>query len=300
MIVTAGLPSRRGQRIGQRRRARRGVAHRQGSRTPARSSVTSLFGGVPPSVRKPALASSASCSGLRMNRANSLAALTCSCDSQSPLSSTVGEVGHGRRARRQPRRELCSWRPAATAARWNSCCSVVTTACTGAVAGSAALEQRVQRGGGLGVGELGLPGHQRVAPRRSGAGRLAPGCGRRSHRLGRQVGRRRCRRSAAAPGAASPSPAGSARPARRDWSAAPAAFAQFCWARASLSCGRIGKQDGRGDQRAAVADGLRACGGLEPGLRDRACRDPQRGSLAQFSGPLADEAVDHLVGARRA
>jgi hypothetical protein len=52
--------------------------------------VTSLFGGVPPSVRKPALASSASCSGLRMKRANSLAALTCSWDSQLPLSSTVG------------------------------------------------------------------------------------------------------------------------------------------------------------------------------------------------------------------
>ncbi len=47
-------------------------------------SVTSLCGGVPPSVRKPAFASSASCSGLRMNRANSLAAVTCSCDSQSP------------------------------------------------------------------------------------------------------------------------------------------------------------------------------------------------------------------------
>ena len=52
--------------------------------------VTSLCGGVPPSVRKPALASSERCSGLRMNRANSLAAVTCSWDSQLPRSRTVG------------------------------------------------------------------------------------------------------------------------------------------------------------------------------------------------------------------
>ena len=52
--------------------------------------VTSLLGGLPPSVRKPALASSVSCSGSRMKRANSLAAVTCSWDNQSPLSRTVG------------------------------------------------------------------------------------------------------------------------------------------------------------------------------------------------------------------
>ena len=52
--------------------------------------VTSLFGDLLPSARKPALASSASWSGLCMNRANSLAAVTCSCDSHDPLSSTVG------------------------------------------------------------------------------------------------------------------------------------------------------------------------------------------------------------------
>ena len=52
--------------------------------------VTSLLGGLAPSTRKPALDSSASWSDLCMNRANSLAAVTCSCDSQDPLSSTVG------------------------------------------------------------------------------------------------------------------------------------------------------------------------------------------------------------------
>ena len=53
-------------------------------------SVTSFFGGVPPSVRKPALARSAMGSALRRYRANSLAALTCSWESQEPASNTVG------------------------------------------------------------------------------------------------------------------------------------------------------------------------------------------------------------------
>ena len=52
--------------------------------------VMSLFGVWPPSVRNPSLASSASCSGLRRNRENSLAAVTCYCDSHVPLSRTVG------------------------------------------------------------------------------------------------------------------------------------------------------------------------------------------------------------------
>ena len=52
--------------------------------------VTGLLGGWTPLTRKPALASFASCSDLRMKRANSLAAADCSCDSQEPLSSTVG------------------------------------------------------------------------------------------------------------------------------------------------------------------------------------------------------------------
>ena len=72
----------------------RTVAYRQPTDSGAETEgklVTSLFGGVPPSVRKPALANPASCSGLRMKRANSLAALTCSGDSQLPLSSTVGK-----------------------------------------------------------------------------------------------------------------------------------------------------------------------------------------------------------------
>ena len=41
---------------------------------------------------------------------------------------------------------------------------------------------------------------------------------------------------------------------------------------------------------------LRARAGLEPGLGHRAGRDPQRGTLAEFGGPLADEAVDDLIG----
>ena len=52
--------------------------------------TTSLPGGVVPSARNPAFANVLSCSGLRMNRANSLAALTCSLDSHFPDSSTVG------------------------------------------------------------------------------------------------------------------------------------------------------------------------------------------------------------------
>jgi hypothetical protein len=52
--------------------------------------ATVLLGGLTPAARKPALASAASWSGLRMNRANALAAVTCSCDNHEPLSSTAG------------------------------------------------------------------------------------------------------------------------------------------------------------------------------------------------------------------
>ena len=52
--------------------------------------VTALLGGLTSLTRKPALARLASCSGLRRNRANSLAASVCSFDSHDPLSSTVG------------------------------------------------------------------------------------------------------------------------------------------------------------------------------------------------------------------
>jgi hypothetical protein len=52
--------------------------------------VTALLGGLTPLTRKPALASFASCSGLRMKWVNSLAAEVCSCDSHEPLSNTVG------------------------------------------------------------------------------------------------------------------------------------------------------------------------------------------------------------------
>ena len=76
-------------------RASARVARRASSPTASGSpigpkSTTSLPFGLAPSARNPALASSASCSGLCMNRANSLAALTCSSDSQVPDSSTVG------------------------------------------------------------------------------------------------------------------------------------------------------------------------------------------------------------------
>ena len=53
-------------------------------------SIASTALGVVPSARKPAFANAASCSGLRMNRANSLAALTCSLESHVPDSRTVG------------------------------------------------------------------------------------------------------------------------------------------------------------------------------------------------------------------
>ena len=41
---------------------------------------------------------------------------------------------------------------------------------------------------------------------------------------------------------------------------------------------------------------LRPGVGLQSGRRHRAGRNPQRGPLTQFGGPVADEPVDHLVG----
>ena len=88
MIVTAGLSTGAVNALASVARIELSPTD-SGADTDAKL-VTSLRGGVAPSVRKPALASSESCSGLRMKRANSLAAVTCSWDSQSPLSSTVG------------------------------------------------------------------------------------------------------------------------------------------------------------------------------------------------------------------
>ena len=88
MIVTAGLPVGAVSELASVARVALSPTD-SGADTGAKL-VTSLCGVLPPSVRKPALASSASCSGLRRNRANSLAAVTCSCDSQVPLSRTVG------------------------------------------------------------------------------------------------------------------------------------------------------------------------------------------------------------------
>ena len=88
MIVTAGFPTGAASELASV--ARIVVSPTDNGAETGAKLVTSLCGVVPPSVRKPSLASSASCSGSRRNRANSLAAVTCSSESQVPLSRTVG------------------------------------------------------------------------------------------------------------------------------------------------------------------------------------------------------------------
>jgi hypothetical protein len=88
MIVTAALPAGAVRELASV--ARIVVSPTDSGADTGAKLVTSLFGVLPPSVRNPSLASSASWSGLRRNRENSLAAVTCSWDSQFPLSRTVG------------------------------------------------------------------------------------------------------------------------------------------------------------------------------------------------------------------
>ncbi len=99
-----------------------------------------------------------------------------------------GIVGHRGRPRRQPGCELVLG-VGQRRARWKICCSVVTTACTGAAAGSPACSSASIAVDELGVGELRLPGHQRRDGAGAGGGAGARRGRRGGHGFGGQIGR---------------------------------------------------------------------------------------------------------------